>query len=193
MAEIDAFLREWGLWIYGLLFLYCALKSGALPFFAAIAAEAGSLDLAMVALASFAGGYLGDEARFAVARRYGSGLFLNRPRLRRALNNAAVLMQRYGPAYIFMYRYPKGMRTIGALPVGLSDMTWGRFTLLNAASALLWAGLLTGAGYLFGAAIRETVADNWGTASVLMLLLFILVTWLAWRRLRRLGQVEAGL
>lgn len=193
MAEIDIFLREWGPWIYELLFLYCGLKSGALPFFAAIAAQAGSLDLAMVALVSFAGGYLGDEARFAIARRYGSGLFVTRPRMRKALDGAAVLMHRYGPAYIFIYRYPKGMRTIGALPVGLSDMSWPRFTILNAASALLWTVLLAAAGYLFGAAIRETVADSWGTVSVLLLFVFILATWIAWRGMRRVRRAEAGL
>lgn len=192
MEQIDTFLRAYGPWVYGLLFLYCALKSGALPFFAAVAAQAGSLDVTIVALASFAGGYMGDEARFAVARRYGSDLFRSRPRPRRALDDAAALMQRYGPAYIFIYRYPKGMRTIGALPVGLSEMAWHQFTMLNAASAFLWTAVLTGTGFLFGAAIREGVADNWGIASVMMLAIFVLFAWLAWRRMRRLGRPEAG-
>ena len=63
---------------------------------------------------------------------------------------AADMIEKYGTAYIFLYRYPKGMRTIGALPVGLTNISWLKFTLLNGASALLWTGLLVGAGYSFG-------------------------------------------
>lgn len=58
------------------------------------------------------------------------------------------------------YRYPKGMRTIGALPVGLGSMCWPVFTVLNAASVVLWAGLLVCAGYVLGTQIEEAVASG---------------------------------
>ena len=38
------------------------------------------------------------------------------------MGRAQRLMARYGALYIFLYRYPKGMRTIGALPLDLGDM-----------------------------------------------------------------------
>jgi membrane-associated protein len=63
---------------------------------------------------------------------------------------------------MFLYRYPKGMRTIGALPVGLTPITWQRFTPLNAASAITWSVLLVGAGYLFGQTIETAVVRGWG-------------------------------
>lgn len=182
---MDAFLsllNEYGTAVYMVLFAYCAFKSGALPLFAGYAAQTGALDVWIVAAATFAGGYLGDEARFALARQYGERLVQGRPRLSRMLDKAKTLLDRYGGAYIFLYRYPKGMRTIGALPVGLTDMTWRRFSALNAASALLWTGLLVGAGYLFGAAIRQAAENGWGTVSVVLLIAFIGVTVFAWRR-----------
>ncbi|SEO03991.1 hypothetical protein SAMN05216227_104131 [Pseudorhodobacter antarcticus] len=64
-----ALINEYGTLIYLLLFGYCALKSGSLPLFGGYAAQAGALDVGLVAVVVFAGGYLGDEARFAVARR----------------------------------------------------------------------------------------------------------------------------
>ena len=70
MEEFPILLREYGVVIYALLFGYCALKSGWLPLFAGYAAFAGALDLRLVALVVFAGGYLGDELRFAIARAY---------------------------------------------------------------------------------------------------------------------------
>ena len=171
--------------MYLLLFGYCALKSGALPLFGGFAAQTGALDLGLVALATFAGGYIGDEARFAVARRYGTDFLATKPRLNALTKTAFTLLDRHGTAYIFLYRYPKGMRTIGALPVGLTGISWQRFTLLNATSALLWAGLLIGAGFLFGEAVEQLVADGWGMWSVGFLVLFLTATAFAWWRISR--------
>lgn len=169
--------------VYLLLFGYCALKSGALPLFGGYAAQAGVLDVALVALATFAGGYLGDEMRFAVARRFGSGFLASRPRLSALMVKAEAMLDAYGWIYIYIYRYPKGMRTIGALPVGLTQMKWSVFSLLNASSALLWTGLLVGAGYYFGAVIERAVVEGWGALSILLLLVFLGLSVVGWRRL----------
>ncbi len=182
MDAVLTLINDYGVWVYLLLFGYCALKSGALPLFGGFAAQTGALDLGLVALATFAGGYIGDEARFAVARRYGTDFLTSKPRLDALMKTAAALLDRYGAAYIFLYRYPKGMRTIGALPVGLSNVTWLRFTILNALSALLWAGLLIGAGYLFGEAVEQAVKDGWGIWSVGLLVPFLGATAFAWWR-----------
>lgn len=191
METILALINDYGTLVYLLLFGYCALKSGALPLFGGYAAQVGALDVGLVAVASFAGGYLGDEARFAFARRYGVGFLESKPRLYALMQKARALLERYGAAYIFLYRYPKGMRTIGALPVGLTPMTWHKFTVLNGASALLWAGLLVGAGYVFGAAIEQAVRDGWGIASVALLVVFVMAVVLAWRRTTHLAEVSA--
>ena len=179
------FIRDYGALSYTLLFAYCALKSGALPLFAGFAAQAGVLDVSWVVVAVFAGGYLGDEARFYAVRRYGVASLTARPRLAKALDTAKKLLDHYGTAYMFLYRYPKGMRTIGALPVGLTAISWPKFTLLNAASASLWTGLLVGAGFLFGETIEKTVSANWGLFSVGLLAVFVLLSYLAWRRVSR--------
>ncbi|WP_416899499.1 MAG: DedA family protein [Minwuia sp.] len=167
---------------YMLLFGYCALKSGALPLLAGVRAHFGTLDVLPVILATFLGGYLGDEVRFHLARRYGGRLFASRPRWRAYVDRAGQVMQRYGSAYIFLYRYPKGMRTIGALPVGLSDIAWSRFTFLNAASAALWCALLVGLGFLLGSQLANAAENWWGTASVLLLIVFLIAAWLSFRK-----------
>ncbi len=146
-------------------------------------AQQGALDPVWVAAFGFFGGYLGDEARFAIARAYGDKLFASRPRVRRWIDQAAAVLDRYGAAYIFLYRYPKGMRTSGAFPVGLSGKEWRAFTTLNAASAFLWAGLLVGFGYLLGDQIAAAAESWWGMASVALLLAFLFVSWVAFHRI----------
>ena len=172
MQNLLELIKEYGTLVYVLLFAYCFLKSGILPLFAGYAAQVGSLDISIVAAVTLAGGYLGDEARFYIARNYGTGFLKKRPRLAKLADKASRLLERYGAAYIFIYRYPKGLRTVGALPVGLTQISWANFTLLNFASAVLWVFLLVGGGYVFGQLIEQSIAGTWAAFSILALLVF---------------------
>ncbi len=192
MEAVLELVQEYGVFSYFALFAYCAFKSGALPLFAGYVAQAGALDVGIVALATLAGGYLGDEARFHLVRRYGAGFVERRPRLAGLMATARAMIDRYGVAYIFLYRYPKGMRTIGAIPIGLTEIAWPRFTLLNAASAALWTVLLVGAGFYFGAAIEEAVVTGWGTWSVVLLVAFLGLAGFAWWRVSRFAANTRG-
>lgn len=180
--------------VYFLLFGYCALKSGALPLLAGVLVQQAALDLTPVLLATFLGGYLGDEVRFYVARRYGGGLFATKPKWRAYVDRARLAMERHGAVYMFLYRYPKGMRTIGALPVGLSEMPWLKFTILNALSAALWCGLLVGLGLALGEQVTQAAESWWGVGSVVLLIAFILASMIALRQIgaREMARVENG-
>lgn len=190
MDQLLAWIDWYAPLVYLGLFAYCALKSGALPLFAGVAASFGALNPLIAISVSFLGGYLGDEARFFVARRYGLAWLSRKERTRQWLEKSRALMERHGKAYMFIYRYPKGMRTIGALPVGLTDISWQNFTLLNFASAALWAILMVGAGLLFGDVIVASVEQGWGVFSIALLVLVLLAGWVAWRRLSRYGLPE---
>jgi len=192
MDTVLTLVGDYGAAVYIILFLYCALKSGALPLFGGYAAQQGVLDPVLVGAAALAGGYLGDELRFRVARRYGTAWTSGKPRLENMMRYSEQLLKRYGTIYIFLYRYPKGLRTIGSLPVGLTDISWGRFTILNAASALIWAILLVGAGYVFGEAVEDAVTQGWGTASIVLLILSVALIWFGFRRISRETRTNQG-
>ncbi len=182
MEDMLDLIQQYGLLVYLLLFGYCALKSGWLPLFAGYAAHTGALDVGYVALAAFMGGYLGDELRFALARTYGT-TWLEKPnRLGRLFKTASELANRYGTAYIFLYRYPKGLRTIGALPIGLTSISWRRFSLLNACSALAWVVVLVGGGFTFGATFDSLGVENLTALSLLFLCVFLFTLYRLWNQ-----------
>ena len=182
MEDMLDLIQQYGLLVYLLLFGYCALKSGWLPLFAGYAAHTGALDVGYVALAAFMGGYLGDELRFALARTYGT-TWLEKPnRLGRLFKTASELANRYGTAYIFLYRYPKGLRTIGALPIGLTSISWPRFSLLNACSAVVWAIVLVGGGFTFGATFDSLGVENLTALSLLFLCVFLFTLYRLWNQ-----------
>lgn len=165
-----------------MLFAYCALKSGWLPLFAGYAAHTCALEISIVALSTFFGGYLGDELRFAIAKKYGVRWLEKPTRLGLLFKRASELANRHGTAYMFLYRYPKGLRTIGALPVGLTDITWRRFSVLNFCSALLWVIILVGEGYIFGATFDAFGAENLTAISLLFLCVFLVSLYRIWHK-----------
>lgn len=182
MEGVLALIQQYGLLVYLLLFGYCALKSGWLPLFAGYAAQTGALSIDFVVLAVFMGGYLGDELRFALARAYGTAWLEKPNRLGRLFKTASELANRYGTAYIFLYRYPKGLRTIGALPIGLTSISWRRFSLLNACSALAWVVVLVGGGFTFGATFDSLGVENLTALSLLFLCVFLLTLYRLWNQ-----------
>jgi membrane-associated protein len=185
MGNLPDLIQGYGSWIYVALFLYCVLKSGSLPLFAGYAVQAQLLELPVVLVATFAGGYLGDEARFFAARRYGISWLTRWPITQKPLAVSNALIERHGVAYIFVYRYPKGMRTIGALPVGLGPMSWGVFTVCNAASALIWTVCLVMVGYLFGKQVEQVALAGWASASAILLVVMIAFIVFAWWHMNR--------
>ena len=180
MEGVLALIQQYGLLVYLLLFGYCALKSGWLPLFAGYAAQTGALSIDFVVLAVYMGGYLGDELRFALARAYGTAWLEKPNRLGRLFKKASELANRYGTAYIFLYRYPKGLRTIGALPIGLTSISWPRFSLLNACSAVVWAIVLVGGGFTFGATFDSLGVENLTALSLLFLCVFLITLYRLW-------------
>lgn len=181
MTQVLDIVREYGALTYALLFVYAAIKSGSLPLFAGIAAQVGALDPFAAGSAALVGGYLGDEARFWASRRYGDRIVARYGWLAPYIARAAAMLDRYGNWYMFLYRYPKGMRTVGAFPVGLTSIPWISFTALNAGSATLWAVLLVGSGYLLGGAIADTVEAKFGAFSVVLLAIGLIVLVLGFR------------
>jgi len=185
MESMLALIGEYGRAVYVVLFLYSSLKNGALPLFAGYAAQQGMLDPVLVALVTGVGAYVGDELRFAVARRYGTALLSGRPRIAVWIRLGEKLLHRYGVLYIFLYRYPLGLRTLGALPLGLTDIKWRRFTVLSAVSATIWSLVLLSLGYVFGGTIERALAEGWAVLPVVLLLAAVLLIWVGIRRVAK--------
>ena len=95
MDTVLTLIGDYGTAVYVILYLYCALKSSALPLFGGYAAMQGVLDPVLVSVAALAGGYLGDELRFGVARRYGTAWESEKPRLAVLMRHSEQLLKRY--------------------------------------------------------------------------------------------------
>ncbi len=136
---------------------------------AGFAAHRGLLDLRLVMLIAGLAGALGDQMYFALGRRYGASLLRRFPRLGAQLPRVQALLERHHTALIPAIRFMIGLRTAGPLLIGWAGVNPWRFALLNMLGAAVWALLVGGLGYVFGAALERLLADLKGVEEVLLI------------------------
>ena len=158
---------------------------------AGAAAQKGYLSFAMVVAIAFVAGTLGDQILFALGRRHGATLLRRYPRL--ALRAAPVrrLIRRHQNGLIVGVRFMYGLRLIGPLAIGMSEVSARRFVLLNLLGAAIWAPLVVSAGYLFSHALDRLFAGierfEWVAIGVLAIGLGAIALW-RWLRPPRAGE-----
>lgn len=153
---IEQFIQTWG---YAAVFAGTFLEGETVLVAAGFAAHRGMLDLsAVIATAAF-GSFLGDQFFYFLGRRHGNRVARRFPAFRRRAARARVLLRRYHLPFILSVRFLYGLRIAGPIAIGMARVPWPRFLALNALGALLWAMLIGGAGYFFGAALEIALAD----------------------------------
>lgn len=151
----------------------------------------GLLEYAAAIAAAAFGSFLGDQAWFHLARHY-----RDRPRIRamtqtRGFRRAQAIFARYPAWFVFGFRFIYGMRTVSPLAIGATDYPAGRFLLVNAMAAVLWAAVFISLGYAFGQGLEAAFGRLKPFEHLLMVLLVVGMTGLAvrqmflWMRRRR--------
>lgn len=185
LDQLMALIATHGDAIYLLGFTFAVARSGFLPpLLAGYAAHKGALEPALTFLAFWAGSWLGDEIRFFVGRRWGRSIVARLELLHRPIEIAFGLLDRYPTLFIVSYRFARGMRSVAAMVVGMTELIWARFTGLNLVGAALWAGVFTGAGYSLGHVSEAVLGDAANKATLALLALVLLAGWLLSRRVQ---------
>ena len=153
--DIAALIAQYG---YAAVFLGALFEGESVLLLAGYAAHRGYLDFAVLAGVAGMGAMTGDQFFFWLGRRHGQTLLLRRPVLRKKVEHALALIQRHPVSIILAMRFMWGLRIALPVAVGLSDVARWRFFWLNLASAALWAPLVGGAGYVFGALLSTHLA-----------------------------------
>jgi membrane-associated protein len=162
-AHLATFVRDYGAWVYGLLFAIIFVETGVvvMPFLpgdsllfvvgAMCAAGLMSLPLALTLL--WLAAVLGNQSNYAIGRAIGPRVFSwqsSRWFNKRAFDQAHAFYERYGGITIVAARFMPFLRTFAPFVAGVAQMTRRRFTLYDVCGGALWIGSVTIAGYLFG-------------------------------------------
>ena len=155
VEEVQAFLREYGLWA---VFFLTMIEGDLTLLLAGVAARWGLFSFQDALLVGTSGGVAGDLIGYLIGR-----LFRGRARTLRFYMRAKPrierLMRRFGGFTLFIVKYTYGLRTAMSVFCGLAHFGVQRFAPLTLLSCLSWAGVLVSAGYFFTGSIEGLLGD----------------------------------
>ena len=155
--------REYGVWIYGILFLIVFLETGvvvtpflpgdSLLFVAGALAAAGEMNVQALVFLLIVAAILGDSLNYAVGRYLGPRVFRfedSRFFRKAYIERTHAFFERHGGKTIVIARFVPIIRTYAPFVAGIGHMPYRKFLSFNVGGAVLWVGLLAYAGYFFG-------------------------------------------
>ena len=154
-------------------------------------AHRGLLPLGGVMIAAAIGTCLADQGLFFLGRHHRDSRIVKRVSSAAGFARAMALVERYPSAFILMFRFLWGLRTVSPIALGTTGIAWGRFAALNIIAAIVWAVIVSLAGYLLSSGLSKIGAEVRTIEHYALAILAIAATclatgWLVRRRLKRL-------
>jgi len=192
-TDLSSFLdivRQHGNAVYSIVFAYAASHSLLIALFAGFAANAGALAFGPLVATCWIGSFLGDVFRFWLGRRYGISLVRRFPKLERIMKVVTRLTDSHYLWMILAHRYPHGIRGVAGVAYGMSNLSWATFLPINLVASGLWAVIVVSIGYGFGRFSEKVLNDASSGLGIVMLIVFLGLSWYLSRRLERLIEQE---
>lgn len=168
--HLSVFLTDYGLWIYGILFLIIFVETGlvVMPFLpgdsllfavGALAAFTGALSPALLIALLFVAAVLGDTLNYHIGKYLGPKVFekdyrfINKDHLLKTQR----FFERHGGKTIIIARFLPFVRTFAPFVAGAGSMNYQKFLSYNVIGGFLWIASFVLLGYFFGnqPAIKE--------------------------------------
>lgn len=198
--HLMTFVREYGAWVYALLFLIIFVETGVvvMPFLPGdsllfvVGAMCGldlmSLPLSLGLLTAAA--IAGNQSNYTIGRMIGPKVFQweqSRFFNKKAFQQAHAFYEKYGGVTIVAARFMPFLRTFAPFVAGVSEMSRSKFTFYDVTGGLLWVVGVTLAGYFFGG-IPFVKANLDKIIWTMILIPGLVIIYGAWRARRRVTQ-----
>jgi membrane protein DedA with SNARE-associated domain len=185
LNQILDVIRQHGELAYTFVFTWAATNSLLMVLLAGYASHLGVFDWGKLVIVCWIGSFAGDAFRFWIGRRYGSKWLSSFPRIERMLQTTARLVEHHYSWFIFLHRYPNGIRSIAGFAFGISSIPTSTFLLLNFISAGLWSVTTVSAGYAFSHLTDKMVSDAASGLGMALMIAFLGLFWILGKRLDR--------
>ena len=191
LASFLDLIRQHGSAVYTIVFAYAASHSLLITLLAGYAAHAGAISLVPLVAACWIGSFVGDVIRFWIGRRYGGSLMSRFPKLQPAIRVVTRLTDNHYLWMIMAHRYPHGIRGVAGFAYGMSNLSWATFLPINLIASGLWAAIIVSIGYGFGQFSEEALNDASAGLGIMMLIVFLALSWYLSRRLEQLIEEQS--
>ncbi|KPK67873.1 MAG: hypothetical protein AMJ84_12195 [Acidithiobacillales bacterium SM23_46] len=153
---LESLLTTYG---YPILIVGTFLEGETVLILGGVSAHLGYLSLDLVIACGFCGTFLGDQLYFFLGRRHGSAFLARYPSRRARADRVLHLLGKHQNLVILSFRFLYGLRTVTPFAIGMSKVSYVRFTVLNLVGAGIWAVGISLAGYYFGHAVDVVLGD----------------------------------
>lgn len=186
-AHLIELLRQYGAWIYGILFLIVFCETGLvvtpwLPgdslLFAvgALAAidTSGTLSAPLLAALLIVAAVLGNSTNYVIGRWIGPAAFSGRYRLLKVdyLRRTEAYFAAHGGKTVVLSRFMPIIRTFAPFVAGIGHMHYGRFQMFNVSGAFAWVLLFVFGGYFFGNI--PLIKNNFGVVTIAIIVVSLI-------------------
>jgi membrane-associated protein len=142
---------------------------------------------------------LGDAMNYHLGKVIGPRIFrgetnvgfIGRALNRKHLDKAHAFFEKYGGKAVILGRFVPIVRTFVPFVAGAGAMTYSRFLAYNVVGAVLWIGICTAAGYLFGNI--EWVKHNFEAVVLAIIVLSVLPIVIEFFLARRKAKLAAAI
>ena len=164
-VHLTEFTRNYGFWIYGMLFLVVFCETGlvvtpflpgdSLLFVAGAISSVGSnhINVHLIAVLLIFAAVLGDACNYFIGKFFGEKLFSNPDSKifkQSYLKKTQDFYEKHGGKTIIIARFIPVIRTFAPFVAGMGRMKYVRFLSYNVIGGALWVLIFTYAGYFFG-------------------------------------------
>jgi membrane protein DedA with SNARE-associated domain len=164
---------------YPILIIGTFLEGETVLILAGFAAQRGYLSLDWVIICGFIGTVLGDQIYFGLGRRHGKSWLIRKPSWQSRAERVFALLERHQNLLILGFRFIYGIRTVTPFAIGMSNVSYLRFALLNFTGAIIWATSFGLVGYFFGG-IAEAILGHIKHYELALMLSIIAISGIVW-------------
>jgi membrane protein DedA with SNARE-associated domain len=172
-VNLAQILQDYG---YPAVLLGTFLEGETIMLLGGLAAHLGYLSLEWVIACGFCGTLIGDQLYFFLGRRHGKSFLARRlswqPRARRVFT----ILERHQNLLIVGFRFLYGLRSVTPFAIGMSNVSYTRFAVLNLIGAAIWAVVIGLAGFFLGHAMEALVGNLKRYEMILMASLVCIAT-----------------
>lgn len=156
-------IAAYGVWVYILLFIIVFLETGivvtpflpgdSLLFAAGALASQHLMNIGLLLFLFTMAAILGDTLNYAIGRALGRTLLRNKEKWLikgEYYNRTVSFYAKHGGKTILLARFVPVIRTFAPFVAGIAKMRYSRFAFYNIAGGILWVGIFTIGGFLFG-------------------------------------------
>ncbi|QJC30958.1 DedA family protein [Enterobacteriaceae endosymbiont of Macroplea appendiculata] len=173
MLNFTKIITEYG---YLVVFLGSLIEGETFIIIAGLLASKKILLFYRIVILAVCGSFIGVQLLFHIGHKYSKKILYFLKKYNFNFSKYYNIINNYPYIFILIVRFIYGLRLIGPIIIGITNVSKFKFALFNFIGAVIWAIIFTSAGYFFGGIITTLITDLNKIIKYIFLIITILIS-----------------